>query len=384
MTRQIEKIAIISCLVLDVACCHEHQETPLFTYVSEVTRIEDSVRFDDIVCDYRLVPLQAAYGLGEIKDFMVVDSLFYIVSDGVYCYNNEGKFKFAIREKGHAHNEYVRISSVNIYKNKLFLYDVMQNKILVFESSDGTYINTITMPHTVTQVFCNKENIIADRADLACTVVPDDERFFVISQNDPEHVINAFREEDEDRIPIEGQTSFHENGLFFSDYWKCQTWKIDDNKCTPYFEVRFPAELSLTKGEITELEKNKILSTERLSTSTKIWGLRNVHENDSHITGNLRIGSSMASIIYSKKTGMSIVYKDVSNEGPWQPKPMSFIHANKDKVYTIIPSEDLCLIKNILNISNSPRPDSENNSQYDIFCSVKESDGPVVIEYILK
>ena len=181
----------------------------------------------------------------------------YVVSDGDYCFDQKGSQKFCINRKGHAQNEYTRISSVNVSGGNIYLYDGMQGKVLVFDRFDGTFRRKIDNPHTVARIFCNGESCVADRSDLASTVVPGDERFFVYDTNHPENVSQAFLAEAENKLPMQGQTTLHEDGFFFTNFWRCQTWKLTEDECLPYFQLIFSPDYAMDKAELESLIASK-------------------------------------------------------------------------------------------------------------------------------
>lgn len=385
--RSLIKTKYYFLVILLFASCHKGQQ-PIFDpeYEVDIDEIKDTVQFKDIVESFTIIPLETAAGcrIGEVSDLIVKDSLMYVISDGVYCFNKGGYQKFAINKKGHAQNEYIRITSVNIADGNIYIYDVMQGKVLIFDCISGTFRRKVDIPHTAVRLFCNEKNSVADRSDLACTVVPNDERFFVCSTKSPEDVSLAFLSEEENKVPIKGQTTMHENVFFFSNFWRCQTWKIGENGCAPYFQLVFPPDHSIEKDEMNSFVASKKLSTESLNKTEKAWGLTNVHENDCSITGDFRVGQSPATFIFNKNTKTCIAYREVKWEGPWQPNPMSFITASQDKVYKVIPAEDIVLMREIKGLPTLSRQDVDMSDPYNIYCSIKEDDSPVVVEYTLK
>lgn len=385
--RFVKKYFSLILAILIYTSCHKgQQENPESIYEVCIDEIKDTVQFQDIVESYNLIPLETVAGcrIGEISDLIVLDSLMYVISDGIYCFNKAGIQKFTINKKGRAQNEYINISSVNIADGNIYLYDVMQSKILIFDCIDGTFQRKIDMPHIVTKIFSTEKNSVADRSDLASMAVPNDERFFVCSTNHPENVSHAFLAEKENKIPIQGQTTMHENGFFFSNFWRCQAWKIDENDCQPYFHLVFASENSLKNDEIESMIASKQLSSNLLDKTEKAWGLRNVHENACNITGDFKVGNSIVTFIFNKNTNKCIAYKNVEKEGPWQPNPMCFTTAFNKKMYNIIHAEDIVLLRTIKGLPTLSKQNVNESNPYDIYCSVNENDNPIVVEYTLK
>lgn len=384
-TREII-LAISSLLLFCASCQMKHNQQAEFTYHAVVDEVRDSVPFEDIVDSYRIIPLQTVegYRIGDVSDLIVTDSLMYVVSEGLYCFNKTGTFKFAINRKGHAKDEYVKITSVNITDGGIYVYDSMQGKILIFDALNGNFCKKIDMPYTVAKVFCNKRSITADCSTLTCSAVSKDERLFVCSIKHPEEILGHCFGEDEYKIPFSGQTTNQENGFFFSNYWRCQTWKVGEKGCIPYIQMILPPEYSLEESQIQSLVNSNRLSSESLENSNKIWGLVNVHENDCIITGDFCVGSSIASFVFDKKNNCCVALKSVKNEGPWQPVPMFFISAHKNKTYRVISSDDVLLIRQLTGLPSLPKNKDRQDIPYDIFCSVEEGDNPVVVEYTLK
>ena len=377
---------VLAALLLCTSCKLSEDATSEFKYVASVDVIEDTVQFQDIVESYRLIPLQTTGNnrIGEVSDLIVKDSLMYVVSDGVFCFDKAGTFKFAISQKGHAQNEFVKVSSVNVTDDNIYLYDVMQGKVLVFDNKNGEFRRSIKIPHTVASLFCDEDEIVADRHALECTAVPNDERFFTFSTEQPENVSQAYLADAEDKTAINGQTTMYDNGFFFSNFWKCQTWKINAKECVPYFQLLFSQNLALSENELQTLIESRALSNEQLSQSEKAWGLLNVHETDNMITGRFQVGSALATFVYNKENDKCVAYKSVKCEGPWQPIPMDFMASYKKNAYGVVSSDDIAMIKSFTGLPTISKQEVNQDNPYDIYCSVEENDNPVVVEFVLK
>ena len=161
-------------------------------------------------------------------------------------------------------------------------YRLMQGKVLVFDNKNGAFRRSIEIPHTVASLFCNENEIVADRHELACTVVPNDERFFVFSTEQPENISQAYLADVEDKAAIDGQTTMHENGFFFSNFWRCQTWKIsanynkEDDKYVAYKSVKCEGPWQIIPMEFMASDKNnayKVVSSDDIAMIKSFVGL---------------------------------------------------------------------------------------------------------------
>ena len=87
------------------------------------------------------------YLIGNIDKLIVTDDFLYIIdkniSFSIYCFNKKGEFVRKIGNRGASNKEYVSITDVNIYNEKIYIWDGSSRKLLIYKSN-GNYINSIS------------------------------------------------------------------------------------------------------------------------------------------------------------------------------------------------------------------------------------------------
>lgn len=368
-------------------CCQGGEDSSSPIFQANIQTVLDSVKFSEVVESYKYIPLEnpPQNKIGDVKQLIVCNDLIYVVSDGVYCFDVNGHYKFSINKKGHAGSEYVQINSVNVFNDKVYLYDNSQWKVLVYDANNGNFLQKIKLPYSVVSVFGTENEFLIDRSSLPCTQVTNDERFFVCKQSSLQKTLKCFLAEPEIKACIEGLISQHSDGYFCTNYWRCMAWKITPQDVSCYFKINIPQKYALTEDDISYLHSNGKISTQELRESNKIWGLTSIQECDNFITGKIGQGNHPLYYFFDKVTGKSQFFLSFSGMESWQLLPANIQCGNKDYFYCIYTADDICLIRSILGVTGQPKTEIANESKaHQIFSSISEEDGPVVVQYKIR
>lgn len=81
--------------------------------------------------------------IGCIDEIIVTDDFYYIVDEtkacSVLCFDISGKFICKLGSRGPASGEYMQITDVNVYKDKVYLWDCSLQKLFIFDH-DGHFL----------------------------------------------------------------------------------------------------------------------------------------------------------------------------------------------------------------------------------------------------
>lgn len=388
MKKIISLVIICAIILVHFSSCSSRpkiNETPSFH--ATPSEIIEKLSYPNLIEAYQYIPLETNSKciFGEIDDLLVANGLLYVISDGVYCFNMDGKLKFSINKKGHAQSEFVRVNSVSIKNNQLCIYDNSQWKVNVYDALTGFYKETIKLPYSAISVFGDVDKLLIDRSTLPCTEVPNDERFFVCSKKDPYEISGCYLPQEilKQSAHIQGTKTTTLEGYLCSEYWENRVWKITPEGVSCLFQIDLPANNSLsekTRDYLSQAGQIQIADVP----SEKYWGLTNVHESQDFIIGNLTCKGGQAFLVFDKTTLNSVVFKNISQVKDWQPLPISIRATDSEFFYSVIPADELCLVRDIKDSIDSPLESDMEYASYNIYKSIHESDNPVVIKYRIK
>lgn len=281
------KKIILSIASILLCSCSDHNNSELdFRYHAHITAIEDSIAWSDLVDSVTYIKLETndRCKISEVSQLLVANEKLYVVSNGIHCFDMEGHHLFSINQRGHARNEYVKIRSVNIIKDKLFLYDNQLAKELVFDSNTGAYISCVKLPFEVASAYGLKDRIIIDRKDLPQDLLNGNGRFVLCPRTHVHDTSEEYFSGNEHRFVIGGTTVTFSRGIIYSSYLNCMAWTLTDNGCEEYLKLDFPSDMKLPESIIKQAISNRRLPDD---TGDYIYGLSNIAESDDFITGRL-------------------------------------------------------------------------------------------------
>jgi len=157
-------VNFILCVLCLISCNKQKGKSD---FVSISIDIDNSKKIDlrdsSIV---RLLPLEITDSslLGEIQSVEILENKILVYSNSsVITFDQNGKFVFDINRKGQGPGEYSRITSFFVNQKKIFLFDDISQKLLVYDDS-GKFISAINRGHKdeVSVIYpVNESNYIA-------------------------------------------------------------------------------------------------------------------------------------------------------------------------------------------------------------------------------
>ena len=106
---------------------------------------EHEVKLSSFVDSISYIPLETKDEclIGCIDEIIVTDDFYYIVDEtkacSVLCFDISGKFICKLGSRGPASGEYMQITDVNVYKDKVYLWDCSLQKLFIFDH-DGHFL----------------------------------------------------------------------------------------------------------------------------------------------------------------------------------------------------------------------------------------------------
>lgn len=261
-----------------------------------IDHIIDSIGFDNLVEDYKFVELSQDSGfvIGDINQVVIDNDRIFISSDGVYCYDIEGRPLYKITSKGHSKSEFVNCTSISVNDGYLYMYDKQTRLIHKYNSIDGSLICNTEIPIVARGVFKIPDIYVIDK------LFPSD--FYngkgrIITTNDFSEVKEEYLETDQYKTPFVNQVTYCKKSVIFSDYQGSSFCRFDRTGCIEY---------DIQCKEVFPLPRE---DSNRLSIDDDyIYGLSDVYENDDYIVGRFQFGNAF-SFIYDKKSRKTIAYK---------------------------------------------------------------------------
>lgn len=351
-------------------------------YCFSADDIKDSVSFDSIVRNLEYIPLATVpeAKLGEISDLIVDDGDFFIVTEGVYCFDKKGQFKYKINQRGHGQSEFVTCNTVSISDHYVHIYDATSKKILSYDKRDGTYIKTNYVDNTLYDVYVNDKCLILDNADFAENCSTD--RFAIDGRNGNTTEYTCMGGEAY-KVLMDKQTTMSQSDVLFSDYYSCTTYKITPDSCFAYFSLNVPSGKRYAQHEIDDMIAAKAISLKNSSDNGKLIGLRNLHETDSIIWGECIYDRMPAYITYNKFSNQGLLFKSIVSS-PAQISPLSIVASDNSYFYSIVPAFEISLIRSVVETDELRNDKNRSEDNRDKLMCVKNDDNPVIVRYKLK
>lgn len=366
-----------------VACNTSYiPDTHTSKYCFSADDIENSVSFDSIVRNLEYIPLETVpeAKLGEISDLIVDGDDFFIVTEGVYCFDKEGQFKYKINQRGHGQSEFITCNTVSISDHYVHIYDATSKKILSYNKRDGTYIKSNHVDNTSYNVYMNDKCLILDNADFEenCSAG----RFAIDRRNDNTIEYTCMGDEAY-KVLIDKQTTISQSDVLFSDYYSCTTYKITPDSCFAYFSLDVPSGKRYTQHEIDDMIAAKAISLKNNSDNGKLIGLRNLHETDSIIWGECTYDRMPAYITYNKFSNQGSLFKSIASS-PAQISPLSIIASDDSYFYSVVPAFEISLIRSVVETDELRNDKNISEANREKLMFVKNDDNPVIVRYKLK
>jgi|LSQX01.3.fsa_nt_gb hypothetical protein len=385
MRKYIYIISFLCCLALVCNCNKSRPEDAVdFKYNITISETLDVPTWNSLFDSVSYIALKTDENtiMGQIEQIVVKDNLIYALANGIYCFDMEGYPKFKIANRGRARNEFIDATSFSVSDGKVYLYDKMKHKILVYDSQTGKYIEDTDTPIGGRRVYSIDDYFILDdvQSDMRKYT-----RFKVYSKKKPDREKAGYFTDIEHAGSIAGTCSWTNDGMLYSSFLRNLSWKINGTECIPYVKVIVPERKRLSDKTIKNMITDKTISEVGYNTSNAIYGLSYLAECDGFITGRLSDSDTFLFFIYDKETGNSRVFSSLVQPAAWQYLPVGEgTTGDSDCIYNFVPSESVLMMKAILG-GVGKEPDEEKFRQaYNVVNSVKKDDNPIIARFWIK
>ncbi|PWK64896.1 6-bladed beta-propeller protein [Mucilaginibacter oryzae] len=299
-------------LIFCISCREAPKKELPFKYQVHINSIKESVNYDDIVDSYKYIALKAPHEakVGKFWKILFYKDKLFVASYGVFCFDLNGNFLYKLTKMGDQQSEFSHIDDFSIDNDKIYLYDNHLSKILIFSSSDGSFLEEVKLIYSVKQLQVVNNNLFMNQGEIPNAI---DRDLIISCKVDEQSSPKSF-------IPI-GKYYWSTSQQLFSYnknvYWIDQifdkVYKIHSNQVENYIRYDF-GQRNVTCSEALEQ------SYDLLRRRNKAYKLSNVYETNNLIFSNLMIGSDFVYTIYSKRSGKYICYKNVVDK-PYQTLP---------------------------------------------------------------
>jgi len=345
-----------------------------------IHNIEDSTNIDDIIEDYRLVPLSNRndFLLSEIKQIVIFEDNIYVLSDGVFCFNMQGNPIFKIIDKGHKKSELGHVSSISVQDSTLYVYDDTKQVIHLYNYKTGVFIENIDVPVAENNIFRIKKCFLVDNFGFPSDFYDGKDRFLSCKgfKSQPD---NAYLNEDLYKTLIEGQVTYNNTHILFSDYYNNKVFRIDDKGCYLAYTVKYENANTLSASLINEMVNNGETFT---NDSKYQYGLVNVYENDNYIVGQSYQGI-YCNFIHNKKANYSIAFKKYYSK-IFHLFPYTFLGVYKDYFFCVFLPEEILAANEVYGFGDLLPSNNPNYKNQQVLMKFKENDNPIIALYKFK
>jgi hypothetical protein len=316
-----------------VSCNPKTDTESGFSYQPEVELITNELKFTDIVDEYKYVKLETNDSclIGNVKQLLIHESKIYVLSDGVFCFNMDGKFLFSILQKGRGPGEFLKIENIGIDDDRLYL--VSTRKILFYNSNSGEYLKSINTEYYITYLYLYGNNMYMDVLSNPQNK-PDKIGRFYSSQLDDQKVIEGILPDISNKFMSSPFVTYNKC-LYYTDPLLVQVYKVHNKTIEPYIYFNFGDQTPTT----ADVEKLLSVTPRTFNGYEKAINLVNVFETKSTITGAVSLNRRPHYIIFDKKSDKAIAFDFYKNMGreTYQILGSQISAAYEDYFYAVIP-----------------------------------------------
>ena len=369
----------LSVFILFHTACKEKKETESnFTHHFKLSKIEDSIPFDDLVENYRYIKLETNEQclIGEVEKVLFYEDKLFVLSGGVFCFNLNGEFLYAINHRGKGPSEFLRIRGLSINNDTVYVYDNGQYKLLCFDSNTGKYLKYHKMLYSVVNAQVLNGVLITNRGPIRHPNVSRDERVLVSELTNQESV-KAYLPFKSGDVQIENQLQVYNAGAYWTSPVFNKVYKIHENGVENYIFFDF-GENNVSKSEVLNF------TTKELMDQGKAYFVQNCSENKDFIAADIGIGGRPHFIIVNKNTRDYRIYQNTIGE-PYELDP-AFHGANDEYFIRVYPSLmiDSFIKPKMIEEGKPLIPEHPDYQNYKILMDTGPMDNPIVVLYQLK
>lgn len=155
-------IIVIGIALLILSCNSQNNEADKSNpTVIDITNVSDSVENHFYDINYLSLEFKENYPIGSINKVIVNDTIIYIMdkqTKSIFIYNKSGKFISVIAKHGKGPGEFLSISDINIYNNKLYVL-VNMGKLSQFDLK-GIWISETKLKFYASEFQINEKGIL--------------------------------------------------------------------------------------------------------------------------------------------------------------------------------------------------------------------------------
>lgn len=303
----LKNLLFLLILVL-VSCSKKTGSNQDFTFHPVVNVISNELKFNDLIEDYKFIKLETNENclIGEVKQLQFYKSKIYILSDGLYCFNLEGKFLFAINQKGRGPSEFTQIHNFSIDEDKIYLNT--PRKIMSFDSNTGVALKSYSTDYYIKYLCCDGNKIYIDLLQNPNNYPESGGRVFISDLKNQKSIKAFLPEIKNSRIGDHPFIGYNKQ-LYYIDPLLIQVFKIKNGQVEKYIFFDFGID-NPTKSDIESLMSRKPWTA---SGYNKAFQLEDVYETPDFVRAKVILMPKMLTILFDKKSNKSIAWDQVKS-----------------------------------------------------------------------
>lgn len=291
--------------MLLIFCSQKSASGQDFTFRPKINIITGELKFKDLVEDYKYIKLETNANclLGEIKQLQIYKSKIYIMTDGLYCFDINGRFLFAINNMGRGPKEILKLYNFSVDDDKIYLNT--PKKIMSYNCTTGEFLRSYTLEYTAKHIYLDGNKLYMDILEGQ---VKETGRVFM-SKLDDLKSMKAFLSEIKDKRSTPNPFTGYNKQIYYSDPLLVQVFKIHFDRVEKYIFFDF--------GKDTPSESNveSLISRNPRTYQgySKAFQLENTYESTDFVVATVSLQSKFYSILFDKKSGKSIAWSQGKN-----------------------------------------------------------------------
>lgn len=365
--------------ILLASCRSVKQDaTETFRFDVSVMTPSKSMKFSDLVEDYKYVQLEtdSTSMVGEIKKVSVSGNNLIILSDGIQCFDMNGKHLYSINKKGRGPSEYIEATDMSIDKNQLYIYDNYQYKVLIFDLNTGSFLESFKMNFSAKEIQINGELLMCNRGPIPNQTVKNTNQLLITYRSDQEN-ISSFIPRDTPYMAVSNQFYGNNRQYYWLEPIFNKVYRLQDNKPSPYLHLDF-GDRAITKKEFA---KDPPLST--FSDAGKAFLLSTCLETDRLIYSRVQLGEQIMDVWINKTRKVATCFEKLI-KAPYQFAPGAQCSSDTH-FYRVVPVLEANFMKFDMEEKGFQLvPNNPDYHNYKIVKDFKESNNPILAIYKMK
>lgn len=361
-----------------LSCSKKTGSNQDFTFHPIVNVISEELKFNDLIEDYKYIKLETNENclIGEIKQLELYKSKIYILTDGIYCFNLEGKFLFAINQKGRGPSEFIQIANFSIDEDKIYLNS--PRKIMSFDINTGTFLKSYPTDYYIKYLCCDGNKIYIDVLRNPKNFPESVGRVFGSDLNNLKS-IKAFLPDIGDKR-MGNEFIGYNKQLYYSDPLLNQVFRIHNDQVEKYIFFDFGDKNPTEADIISLLPENR----KTFMGYSKAVQLKYVYETPEFVRASIFLAQKELTILFDKKSNKSIAWDAVKcgRGESYQYFTYNIMAAYENYFCTALPAAFIHSSKVRMNETNlSLSPNHSEYKNYDIIMRTEIMDNPIIAMY---